>query len=574
MPEALAGFREKHWGKPNGREVVMGADGRMVCVKTTFGRLARGPILVRRTYLDLWTHLRDTYLDAERGVYTPSGATIIYGHPGIGKSVSLYFLMAAAAEHKVPFVFHRTGTGYVYVCLDAGEFILPSEGAYFLAFTTPAFAFVDSDSTALDSSTYDVCRLDTAHVVIAASPESSRRYRDIAKDRGAKYFTMALPSEEELRAIICLHSPAGLVAADRAVSVTEPAGFCLGNALASLADSAGGSSVDDGSAVPRTAEESRHWNPLEVFNLLGPNLRTALRVRLRVSGEPDELFPSVWWDEFMNDPVDILQLNSMHADPDAPGYHTLFFEQPGRSGPVTLYAPRNLCVPTPLLRSVVLGAFRRCPRAQQLGLLSKAVSGVRETFVEAALLDYIARVPFTAVFRPPKPTLAIGPRTSQSQPSDVVHTSTGATPLYFSAPDRMSHDCNLKATPLFLVPETPRFYSLPLGFSTADALLLADWEGTDLEAHRYEIMLQVTVANGPAIRRREVDAVANSLASHQHGRPRRRVFLFVTDAPDKSAALAAGVYRALEGWEIGSVTVTQPELLRALRAQDHVIRTA
>ncbi|EJD34043.1 hypothetical protein AURDEDRAFT_176897 [Auricularia subglabra TFB-10046 SS5] len=62
--------------------------------------------------------------------------------------------MADAAEHKVLLVCHRMGTGY-YVCLDPRDFILPSEGAYFPALLTPAFAFVDSDSTAPDSSTYD-----------------------------------------------------------------------------------------------------------------------------------------------------------------------------------------------------------------------------------------------------------------------------------------------------------------------------------------------------------------------------------------------------------------------------------
>lgn len=80
-------FREKHWGRPGGASVTFDNAGdprQILCIPTAFSTRVKHPTLVRATYLDLWSNLRQLYLDVPMQNEVVYDATVVWGHPGIG----------------------------------------------------------------------------------------------------------------------------------------------------------------------------------------------------------------------------------------------------------------------------------------------------------------------------------------------------------------------------------------------------------------------------------------------------------------------------------------------------------
>ncbi|KZV81225.1 hypothetical protein EXIGLDRAFT_779947 [Exidia glandulosa HHB12029] len=212
-PEFLD-FREKHWGKagaatvPVPQELVeLGVHNPLVFIQHTDGfddDLGDSPILVRAEYRRLWRYIYGDFFDeAAEPDKRACTATIVLGHPGIGKSLSLFYLMVVAAEARLPFVFYRTGFSNAYVCLDAGDFSIPAERLYYLQHTARTLVLLDS-SADLELREYTWRRSRNTHAVLASSP-ANQRHGALAKYRKANYYTMDVVPLHEFRAMMCVH---------------------------------------------------------------------------------------------------------------------------------------------------------------------------------------------------------------------------------------------------------------------------------------------------------------------------------------------------------------------------------
>ncbi|EJD37551.1 hypothetical protein AURDEDRAFT_173409 [Auricularia subglabra TFB-10046 SS5] len=553
-PPWLKGFHQRHWGVQNGAEVSF-ADGdsirKVVCIQNAFYESHGFPFLVRSTYLDLWKHIVDHYLQADDhdDLHGPPEDTVVSGHPGIGKSKSLQFLMCAAAEAKVPFIFHMGGSSYSYVCLDAGGFFITADRTGSLEFTSRALVLIDSHN--------DIPFPSSAHIVLAASP-GRLRCRPFGKIREAEYFTMSLPTLAEFRAILQLRK-AGMDPQRRAVSVVDP----MSSIPTSTVTQEDGSAItgyevmdvdlDPKFRVPGPQLDAKHWDPIEVFQLCGPDLRCALPLHNRFSGNPLELLPWRHWPSALQAATTALRGYIPYM---LYGHHTLFFELPDPSGPLTGHIPVNLSVPTPFLRGIVASAARDLKPAERLALFSRTRTypTIRGVAFEAAALAHLSTAHLRPAFRAPSAApVVIGPHGAQY----VAKMDAGA-PLPVpvnAAPRRLFY---FRGTQPPCIDNTPGFCEFPRALAGVDALLLADGPAED--AVRYEILFQVALRG---IKQPAFDTIIAGLDAHAEadGRPRRRVLLFVSEEPEAGQDWMASDHPSPPGWELGRLTVTASDLL-------------
>ncbi|EJD36606.1 hypothetical protein AURDEDRAFT_188318 [Auricularia subglabra TFB-10046 SS5] len=590
-------FHQQHWGQRNGARITFvdeGAVSRAIDCFTSeesFGLVHKSPLLVRKSYVELWDYLWATYLGFEQNVVLPSGATIVYGHPGIGKSVSLLYLMCAAAEAKVPFVFHRAGTNAAFVCLNDGQFFIPVENLPGITFVKRALVLIDSTQQQLSADAFDVS---SAHVVLASSPAPAR-YKDLLKLRTALFFTMSLVHPAEFRAILHLRI-VGLGAQHQVIPLTKtytgPADALVPAEVLSwpvdpvdldsvsaygdmtrmdvdLAD-ASVTSSDAGNAralfhapatvaVPSTSQP-RLWDPLRVFELCGPNLHIALSPKIWHTGSPLELLGATTWQVALQNSISSLSLltglsskDSFAANTSVSGYHTLFFEQPDSTGAVGHQPPTNPVIPTPFLRSVVYAAVRTAQRLEQLKMLGhvRGLGAIHGIIFEAAALDYLSTARLTAILPSSATSFVVAPQDSSARPyvvnpPSITTARMKATPLPYAG----------NAKGLDSIADQLGFCTLPSGFASADALMIAQGD-----SHcRFEILFQVTVSKVHPIKQAGVNSVLRALDRHRRTET-RRVFLFVSDSDEKGRSLATANYKYLDDWEIGYVTIADKDLL-------------
>lgn len=353
----LEDFHEKHWGRRNGETVAYrhgGATGTILAINDSFDIDNKGFILVRECYLGLWDYLRSIYLDVKDDDDLKTGyrGTVLYGHPGIGKSVGLYFLMCAAAEARIPFVFHRAPSSDAYVCLDEQAWHIPATMIPKIQFTTRALVLIDSCADV--GLTVDVYGARSAHVVVA-SPPVYIRYKEFVKYTWARFYTLELPKMSELGAILHLRTL-------RAAQVGNTVSV-LDRSHISLVDI---EDVDDDDSFHADNEANRVCNPLELFELLGPNLR----VVLSGSGQPEALILEMEQQALMRLGIRAATALSRGELIDTAAYDRLFFQQPHSESPITPCPPDNSTIPTRFLRGILRDAIRTLKLEDQLAALA------------------------------------------------------------------------------------------------------------------------------------------------------------------------------------------------------------
>lgn len=298
--------------------------------------------------------------------------------------------------------------------------------------------------------------------------------------------------------------------------------------------------VDLDSDIDRLSLATHHgqerWDPLTVFEYCGPNLRTALAPHPRVTGNPLELLRR----------ADVF---------DAASFHTFFFKRPDPNLPVTLKPPANLVIPTAFLRGVGYAAVRLAQPAQQVELLRRVrwASGASYQMVfEAAMLGYLPTAHIVADLPSSATSLVIYPH----PPPRAYFVCPSSTPLPATATAPTLLACTGEGVEN--IPDQLGFSALPAGFPSAHALMLAE----DSSGRRWEILFQVTVSKARPIVKADIDSLVQALSRHRHTHPPRRLFLFVSDWPEKGPSLpGADASAALSGWEIGYVTVGDHDLL-------------
>ncbi|EJD50615.1 hypothetical protein AURDEDRAFT_182493 [Auricularia subglabra TFB-10046 SS5] len=565
----LEAFHQQYWGRHNGARVAFEDDGscRTVdCITNSFNLQHKSPLLVRDTYLELWEHLWASYLGVkdDENPLGGSGATIVYGHPGTGKSVALFYLMCAAAEAKIPFVFHLAGSATAFVCLDSGPYFIPIGILPSIVFVKRALVLIDSASSQLSPDAYDV---PTAHVVFATCHKPAL-YKHLAKSTRALFFTMSLVDPDEFRAILRLrragmgvqHEVVPLIPAHTsaiALIAQDEVKPVRSNPAVAYEDAAR-TDVDLNAAVSCGASTSslKFWDPVRVFELCGPNLRDALSPKLWTTGNPLELLGSKTRQLALQRTASSL---AILAD-------TLFFERPDHNGPVTHYPPANPVIPTSFLRGVVYAAVRGAWRGEHVQMLRQldGLGAIHGLVFEAVALDYLATAPrFTAALSSSEETLNV--RVLLDKPSrkypegyTLARTVTVWSTQWASlAPPGGGSDLE----GLDSIADKLGFYETPSTLSSVNALMLA--KGDDL--CRYEILFQVTISEARSIKKPDIDTVVQALNRHTQKPSRRRIFLFVSNTPHSGRRLAAFEYEALSDWEIGYVALTNDDLSESLR---------
>jgi hypothetical protein len=141
------------------------------------------PILVRDGYTDLWDHVQGNMAQK----MSQQLGTNVYGHPGIGKSASLIYLMMRAAHLKIPLFHYDADETTAFLCVDVGSWTISATDLQDIGFTEPALLLVNAGpQIPLKRHVWNHV---PAYLVFASSP-ASVRYRDIAKERKCSFFTL------------------------------------------------------------------------------------------------------------------------------------------------------------------------------------------------------------------------------------------------------------------------------------------------------------------------------------------------------------------------------------------------
>ncbi|GAA6006744.1 hypothetical protein JCM10207_009081 [Rhodosporidiobolus poonsookiae] len=98
---------------------------------------------------------------------------VIYGPPGVGKSLSLYFFLSSAIEELRPVVFWAAREPAAFIFTDGQVYEYPAASLSKVVFPTRVLVLVDavSDETAVPSY---IRSMDNAVFVLTSSPQSSR----------------------------------------------------------------------------------------------------------------------------------------------------------------------------------------------------------------------------------------------------------------------------------------------------------------------------------------------------------------------------------------------------------------
>lgn len=553
---SLIDFRKQHWGRRNGTIVTFedgGLSRTVLCINNRFDLDSSSPLLVRKVYVELWKYLCRNYLDF--GTARRFG-TIVYGSRGIGKTSSLYFLMCAAAEHQVPFVFHRTGTSTAFVCLDAGSFFIPAHDVETIGFRTRALILIDSCTP--DGLPVDVYKVPGIHVVVASPPEP-RRYHSFAKEKSAMFYMLNLVDRAEFRAILHL----------RTLRADAP-----GTPVLLLSDEhifpAPVSPEDEATFRPPAGAV---WSPLEVFDICGPDLCWALKNHLRVSGDAYEVLPLMnlrrVFQRVLGESVSAdfastvdLQLGDLILTE----LRIFLYGKPGRYGPVFHSPGLEFVIPTRYLRRAIHDAVGELDHQDQLCLLARLqlFETIHDVILEGVIFDHLATAPLT-VFVPsnssaessrPTASFIVFPQDSLTHSYTVTSVFPHTAPAGKTATQLAQEG---DANGLVSIEDQLGFCILPIGFPGADAIGIAGGvEGNS----RYELIFQVTVSGAHPIKQRAIDSITTALDAHPCEGKRRRVFVFVSDGVAKCEALASCSYPPLAGWEVGYVSVTKDQLSR------------
>ncbi|KAI1786234.1 hypothetical protein LXA43DRAFT_1034721 [Ganoderma leucocontextum] len=211
----------------------------------TLGAIAPQPlVMVRSEYPQIFQHILDlpTWSETHAGL-------VVTGHPGVGKTLFLYYALGAALAAHMPVALYERDS----LCLffdDSGVHKIHDIGA--TEFPPRTLFLVDSNSSLHSPPGAFLDHRLQGVIVQATSPDASR-WRSWAKEVGASYWLSAPWKREEILAL---------------QRVTEALGR------------PGWVNPSPGSAV---------YTPVEVFDLLGPSPRTCMRMAGRVKSQDGPL---------------------------------------------------------------------------------------------------------------------------------------------------------------------------------------------------------------------------------------------------------------------------------------------
>ncbi|GAA6005968.1 uncharacterized protein JCM10292_005630 [Rhodotorula paludigena] len=169
---AFLAFYGAVWGQENG----LSRDGQTL-VRTTLSDRIRLPILVREEYRLLAAAL-DEHIDGTRVDHRDTTAFIIVGHPGVGKSSSLHYLLSRRMEERKPVLYAETGdTSFVLFCEEGVYVDVPSTKLCKLGLRQPTPLFLDAyeDAYPLPGAAYS--SITNLVTVFATSPAPARYAR-------------------------------------------------------------------------------------------------------------------------------------------------------------------------------------------------------------------------------------------------------------------------------------------------------------------------------------------------------------------------------------------------------------
>lgn len=505
--------------------------------------------------------------------------------------MSLFFLMMAAAEAGIPFVYHETGLANAYVCLDVGDFFVPVDILPAILFTARAIVLIDSRTG--DTPSAALWRVRGAHIVIASSAPS--RQHTIVKEKRGRYFTMSLVSPDEFQDMLCVDFSLSVLRTMtvslgsylRTVSLRSNASFTsislLGDATPQVPSIASvnweptdvdmtsehGDDDNESHDMIVTSTGERFWHPLALYRHLGPNVRTALGRYPYETGNPlKDLLPLVTFPHlrvlwYCVSGLVLMPIQSHRSFPPRSekqksqdsDSQDVFFNAPG-SKSISLWPPSNLVVPTPFLRSLAVRWVRDLHKTKQVELITslrlRGPGTVHDIVFEAITPSYLARRYFKAVL--PNESIVVG-RHCRHCERFVAYNDTGAAlPAVINLPESLSY----LVDPIAGIPDKAAF-RLGQDLASGDALLLADGDNNTW----YELVLQATVVQRRPIKKSGITQLMEALdrTRHDHRRLRRRLFLFVSNTHENGAKLAKKRYPALEGWEVGYVVVAEEEFI-------------
>ncbi|KZV77972.1 hypothetical protein EXIGLDRAFT_791522, partial [Exidia glandulosa HHB12029] len=207
-------------------------------------------------------------------------------------------------------------------------------------------------------------------------------------------------------------------------------------------DAAVGDDTDVNDApVPRGLGQKKFWDYMDLYRLLGPNVRSAFADVVWRSGDPhkDLIDPT----SFSKSVEDYIKVLKVLADPGsghvaggsvrASGFHKLFFEISDPQNKVTSQPPNSHMVPTAFLRHIVFQLVDWLQKAEQLKFLDavQSTGSIHGTIFEGAILSYLPTAAVRAVL--PNTTIIIAPQ--PSSPSFLVFTNVSqALPSFSNLP--------------------------------------------------------------------------------------------------------------------------------------------
>ncbi|BGP12589.1 hypothetical protein JCM10213v2_000506 [Rhodosporidiobolus nylandii] len=568
------------WGKPAFAEIPVPADNPLLASRTlpctTFSLYNSTPRLVRADHREMingFEWLRKKKL-AKGGV--------IWGQPGNGKSCSLEIVMSFCAERKIPFVFHRLGHEVALVVIETDQggrvYIISPSMFGDIQFTVLNYVLFDAGAHQVGvPALYAHSAIAPSSFVLLASSPQPGRYKDFAKERGARFFTVELLSREEVLAFdavrtIGLSLPAMSVASVPfdSLALDIPSGIPFGGYTDEQIEA-------DTSPLTIEVDGLPAWSLLTKYHYRGSNYRRVeqfemVSTGIAATGDPvADLLPQI--KQPLSDPHAIKELlGGNDVIPHAmEGHHAVFSYAPKNSAtpPSAFPALANLSLnfsitrfstsPTftvsltsPFLRDRILQELNSLDHQRRVDLLA-AVEGtgsLHGIVYEAFVLRSLVNLTRLTLVDPPPPNT----NPASLTPLRLSPSSPHSTEVVLSLPNNMSRWYPRKE----LAPIETGIYPLrPANFAAADCLIASpEPSSTAPPTSLVYAVLQITVAgvhtaldDGVNALRDRLDVADQKLAAaNQMGSKRYWVFL----APDakRGIKLAQHWHGKIPGFEV------------------------
>ncbi|KAF7318047.1 hypothetical protein HMN09_00312400 [Mycena chlorophos] len=447
-------------------------------IKFNFVRLRTGEeewIIERPEYPAIWRYIKEAMarLVSQRGI----GGLVIWGQPGIGKRLFLFYALALAIHEQRPAVWCDSEERIILFPVGRAPYALEGQTGW------PADAVVFVDSTAhLVQPPAKFLRHGIRNFIVQATSPNERRYKGWAKEKWANLWPMDLWSFEELRALMHLLR----------TKSTPP----LGSNVVTLAA--------DG-VPPRVYSAER------LFELLGPSVRAIIdNLDIVDTGNPAadlaSHFASGSLFARVADHVLALTSSDVNTAAQMSGFHTFFFAVPppfegtskagGYQNPLHKYI-----IPTKFLAGILMDTVQTHELQEQYSFA-----------LQFSPAPQVARALYEAAF--------IRMMKQSEQPLQLEFSDPTFNTIL--SPPLLLHD-------LPLAPHSEMainvLYVPPRGFPSFDAYLLI--QSPDDDDGLLAIMLQATIARKHDVPKTGIDIFLDALDARPDANKIVPVFVFV-----------------------------------------------